>query len=158
MRIARCDIVSFLWFYGLCLAVQLGGAYFTQTSVRDWYPTLELSPLNPPGPVFGVVWSILYVLMAWAACRMHAVERSVNNRPLRWWLIQLLLGLLWCIVFFGMRDILGGLIVIIATTFATIVMAVFFWRRDGLAGLLVTPLLLWLTLATHLNLYIYLHN
>ena len=158
MRIHRCDIVSFLWFYGLCLGVQLGGAYFTQMGVISWYPALERSPLTPPGPVFGIVWSILYALMAWAACRMHGTERSIDNRPLRWWLVQLLLGLLWCIMFFGHGGILAGLIIISANTLAVIVTVVLFWRRNEVAALLMLPLLLWLTLATHLNLYIYLHN
>lgn len=156
--IKRCDITCFLWFYGLTLGIQLLGAYFTALSVNEWYPTLDKSPLTPPGAVFGIVWTILYFLMALAACRVFGRIGTISNRPLRWWLIQLLLGFIWCIVFFGQQSMLAGLIIICCTTLAAIVTTVLFWRRDDLAGLLMAPLVLWLTLATHLNLYIYLHN
>lgn len=158
MAIKRCDITCFLWFYGLCLAAQLGGAYFTAMGVNDWYLTLEKSPLNPPGPVFGIVWSILYILMALAACRVYDCHKHYNNRPLRWWFVQLLLGFIWCVMFFGHQAILSGLIIICCTTLATIVTTVLFWRHDDLSGILMLPLVLWLTLATHLNLFIYLNN
>lgn len=158
MLIQRRHIMSFFGFYGACLAVQLVGGYFTTLSVQSWYPTLDKSPLTPPGAAFGIAWSILYFLMALAATRVHCVLGGLRNWPLRWWAVQLALGLLWCIVFFGQQAILPGLIVIAATTLATILAVIYFWRTDALAGLLITPLLLWLTLATHLNLYIYLHN
>lgn len=157
MRLTKTSFLTFAAFYGMALAVQFGGAYFTATSVQDWYLTLERSPLNPPGPVFGIAWTILYFLMALAATRAYPHTKA-NRGPLVWWGVQLLLGFLWCVLFFGMRDTLGGLIVIICTTIAVIVTAVRFWRLDSLAGGLMAPLLLWLTLATHLNLYIYLNN
>ena len=31
---------------------------------KDWYDSLVKSPLNPPGWVFGLAWTILYILMA----------------------------------------------------------------------------------------------
>lgn len=154
----RCDIVCFLWFYGLCLGIQLLGGYFTAQGVVDWYPTLVKSPLTPPGAAFGIVWSILYALMAWAACRIYSGVGRANIRPLRWWFIQLLLGFIWCVVFFGRHDPVAGFIVLCGTTFAAIVATVLFWRLDEKAGLLMAPLVLWLTLATHLNLYILLNN
>lgn len=158
MTITRCTAISFIWFYGACLAAQLGGAYFTAMGVHDWYVPLEKSALNPPGYVFGIAWTLLYFLMAVAAARVCVVTNCRMNRPIRWWTIQLMLGFIWCIFFFGAHDIIGGLIIICATTLAAIVATVLFWRLDALAGLLMLPLVLWLTLATHLNLYIYLHN
>lgn len=158
LRMNRCNTISFLWFYGLCLAVQLGGSYFTSMGVERWYPALEKSPLNPPGIVFGVVWTLLYFLMAIAATRICIRIGNYTNRAIRWWAIQLLLGFIWCILFFGLQGMLAGLIIICAATLAAIVATVLFWRHDDLAGLLMLPLVLWLTLATHLNLYIYLHN
>ncbi len=158
MKIQRCDITCFLWFYGLTLGIQLLGAYFTSMGVQDWYPALVKSPLTPPGPVFGIVWSILYALMALAACRIYGCGDRSDKRPLLWWVAQLLLGFIWCILFFGLQGVLAGFIIICCTTLAVIVTTLLFWRIDPLAGMLMLPLLLWLTLATHLNLFILLNN
>lgn len=158
MKIQRCDINSFLWFYGLTLGIQLLSSYFTALGVSDWYPALDKSPLTPPGFVFGIVWTLLYALMALAACRVYGCMDKKDKRPLLWWLVQLLLGFIWCIMFFGMQAVLSGLIIICCATLAVIVTVVLFWRTDELAGILMLPLLLWLTLATHLNLFIYLNN
>jgi tryptophan-rich sensory protein len=148
----------FIGFYALCLIVQVAGAYFTDRSVHTWYPTLDKSPLTPPGVWFGIVWTTLYLLMALAATRVSAVIRTLRNRPLAWWAIQLILGLIWSIMFFGNQSVLGGLIIISATIVAVIVTTTLFWRVNAWAGIMMMPLTLWLTLATHLNLYIYLHN
>lgn len=158
MHIKRHHILAFLVFYALCLLIQVFGSYFTALSVSTWYPTLEKSPLNPPGYVFGIVWTILYILMAVAATRVFAITSTVKCRPLVWWAAQLLLGFIWCIVFFGQQGIFAGFIIISCTVLAAIVTAVLFWRVERLAGVLMMPLILWLTLATHLNLYLYLHN
>lgn len=61
-------------------------------------------------------------------------------------------------MFFGHRAIAEGLGVLIFTTMAVIVTFIYFFRIDGKAAAFLLPLVLWLTLATHLNLYIYLHN
>lgn len=158
MAMTRKSFLTFLAFYAATLLVQMVGGYFTGLSVQSWYPTLDKSPLTPPGYVFGIVWTMLYFLMAVAATRVHHVIGHLRNRPLAWWAIQLLLGLIWSIVFFGGQSSLSGIIIISATVLAVIVTLVLFWRVDALAGVLLLPLLLWLTLATHLNLYIVLHS
>jgi tryptophan-rich sensory protein len=158
MTLKRRHVPIFIYFYLLCFAVQWAGSYFTMLGVHDWYPQLDKSPLTPPGYVFGIAWTILYVLMAASATRAYAVIQRLRSQPFAWWLIQLLLGLLWSVLFFGHHEVLSGLLVISATLFAVLVTAILFWRVDEKAGALMLPLILWLTFASHLNLYIYLHN
>ncbi len=156
---ARCQrIARFFAFYACTLVAQIGGGYFTQMSVTSWYVALHKSPLSPPGVAFGIVWTILYVLMAVAAERIdHRVGR-VRCRALRWWAIQLLLGLDWCLVFFGERDIGLGLAVITANWLATVLTVYFFARVDKVAAWLMVPLLGWLSFASYLNFFIWQHN
>ena len=73
----------------LCLGVGAAGGLATAGAVRDWYPTLVKPPLNPPAWVFGPTWTLLYVLMAWAAflaCR----RVGLRSRPLALFGIQLI--------------------------------------------------------------------
>lgn len=151
-------IRRFIGFYALCVVVQVAGSYFTSAGVVSWYPALVRSPLNPPGYVFGIAWTLLYIAMAVAAALALPRLPRLNTWPLRWWLLQMLLGLLWCVVFFGAGQLFAGVVVLVATLVSAIVTAVLFWRVRPLAGWLLLPLVCWLTLATHLNLYIYLHN
>jgi tryptophan-rich sensory protein len=78
----------FLVFYGAALLIQFAGNYFTMMSVKTWYPTLVKSALTPPGYVFGIVWTILYILMSIAAWRVYRKEqRGYFSQALKlWWL------------------------------------------------------------------------
>lgn len=144
-------ISQFFIFYIPCLAVQLIGGYFTQLSVTTWYVGLKKSSLTPPGAVFGITWTLLYILMAIAATRIYRIRGTFKSRSLVWWLAQLLLGLIWTMVFFGSRDILLGFTVITANGLAVAFVTYRFWRVDRLAGGLLLPLLAWLIFATYLN-------
>lgn len=144
--------------YGLCMVVQLAGSAFTRQSVTDWYVTLAKSPLTPPGYMFGVVWTILYVLMAVAAARVAVQLGQWNSRPLRWWFIQLVAGLVWTMVFFGQRNPDHGLLILSLAWASTVISAVYFWRVQRRAALLMLPLLAWVSFACYLNNYIVLHN
>lgn len=151
-------LVPFLVSYGLCFVVQSVGAYLTQLSVNEWYPTLNKSPLTPPGVYFGIVWTTLYFLMALAATRIYLKRGTWRSRTFVWWLAQLLLGLLWSAVFFGHREPALGLMVILANWIAVAVTLYRFSRIDRLAAALIVPLLVWLSFATYLNQYIWQHN
>ncbi len=152
------NALRFIAAYGLCLVVQVLGGYFTQLSVNDWYQALNKSPLTPAGMWFGVAWTILYFLMALAAARIAKITGQWNNRPLRWWLVQLFVGLVWTMVFFGHRDIENGFYVIAFNWVAVLVTIVLFSRVNRVASALMLPLWAWLTFATYLNLYILQHN
>lgn len=138
--------------------VQMVGGWLTQLSVTSWYPTLTKSSLNPPGYVFGIVWSILYVLMALAAARVYFIRQSARSRSLAWWTIQLVLGLLWTAVFFGQREMMLGLVVILMSWLAVAFVTIRFYQIDRLAGLLMLPLLCWISFASYLNAFIVAHN
>lgn len=152
------NALRFIVAYGLCLAVQALGGYFTNMSVHGWYQELNQSPLTPAGMWFGIAWTILYFLMALAVARIAKITGQWNNRPLRWWLIQLLTGLVWCVVFFGLRDIERGFYVIAFNWVAVMVTIVLFSRMNRLASALMLPLWAWLTFASYLNLYMLQHN
>lgn len=141
----------FVIFYGLCLIVQLLGGYVTQLSVHDWYQGLAKSELTPPGAVFGIVWTILYFLMALAATRIYLIRGTLRSSTMVWWFIQLILGLIWSFVFFGHREVLLGLVVITLNWTAVIDTIQKFEKIDRKAALMMAPLLAWITFAAYLN-------
>lgn len=140
----------------LCLLTGLLGGLATSTSVDTWYVTLQKPAWTPPGPVFGPVWTVLYLMMAVAA---WLVWKERSRRPVRIplavFICHLPVNAAWSWLFFGCQrpDLaffwIGFLWVWIAVT-----IFLFLTVRPWAAGLLV-PYLLWVTFAQVLNFEIY---
>jgi translocator protein len=146
------DILGFVAFFALCLAVSAVGGAATASSVGTWYQTLAKPSFNPPDWVFAPVWSALYFMMALAGWRVWRLD---GLRRARWALslfaLQLALNLAWSIVFFGLRSIGAALIEIVVLLLAILATTAVFWQRDRVAGMLFTPYAGWVAYATALN-------
>jgi tryptophan-rich sensory protein len=115
----------------------------------DWYDSLEQPSIAPPGATFGIVWTILYAMIAvsgWLAWRS-----TTRPEPTIAWAVQMALNLAWTSVFFGLETIGGGLIVIALLFVAIVVSAVVAWRVSRPAALLLVPYLAWVAFAAVLN-------
>ncbi|MBM3201774.1 MAG: tryptophan-rich sensory protein, partial [Chlamydiae bacterium] len=66
----RKNITSFLLFILLIVAIEWVGHVLTMSSVTDWYLTLKKPSWNPPGYVFGPIWTILYIMIAISGWRV----------------------------------------------------------------------------------------
>ena len=67
-------------FIAICLAVSGAGALFTAGSVQEWYPVLQKPAWTPPSWLFGPVWTILYLMMAFAAWLVWRRRKSARVR------------------------------------------------------------------------------
>jgi tryptophan-rich sensory protein len=119
---------------------------------NPWFAVLEKPAIYPPPAAFGIVWSILYVLMGFAAA-MIASAWGARGRPvaLAVFVIQLALNLAWTPVFFGLHRITAALWVIAVLDVLVLLTIVLFWRVRRIAGLLLLPYLGWILFATALT-------
>ncbi len=153
MRAKRGGFLSLIGSILLCQAVGVLGAFATRSSLRTWYPRLRKPSFQPPPAVFGPVWTALYTLMGIAAFlvrRQEPVDIRAG-RALRAFRAQLILNGLWSFLFFGLRSPAAGLADIAALWAVLAVTVVRFFRVSRLAGLLLTPYLLWTSFAAVLN-------
>lgn len=136
----------------LCQGVGLMGARWTAPEIPHWYRALSKPSFNPPGWVFGPVWTLLYVLMAVAAWRISLSEPSpLRNAAITLFVLQLALNLFWSWIFFRRHAIgaaLGELIVLWLAIAATTMV---FSRIDLAAAWLMAPYWAWTTFAAVLN-------
>ena len=140
----------------VCLGVSAIGGGITASSVATWYPTLHKSSLTPPNWVFAPVWTALYILMAVAAWRVWGQRRRYSLKgPLVCFFTQLLLNLLWTVVFFGMRKLDAAMGVIAVLLLAVAITTAVFCRIDRLAGAIFILYLGWTAFATYLMLVIW---
>ena len=126
----------------------LSGRSVPAGSDSPWYMALAKPPLTPPGWLFPVAWTILYVLIGLAlAMVLHA--RGARGRWLGVGLfaLQLALNLTWTPVFFGMHQVGTALIVILAMLVTAIATTIVFAGIRRTAGWLMVPYLVWISFA-----------
>lgn len=126
------------------------GSIFTTPNIESWYKNVVKPPIAPPNWVFGPVWTILFILMGVALYRVW-MKKSLGDKKLNWWWIQLGLNILWSILFFGYRNPGLAMVEIIVLWVAIYKTIVSFGKIDKLASKLLIPYLAWVTFASALN-------
>ncbi|MBU0646437.1 tryptophan-rich sensory protein [Patescibacteria group bacterium] len=147
----------------LPMAVGLASSSFTSMSVQTWYLVLEKPALNPPGWIFGPVWTILYLLMGYALWRIMQVKMTKKNEvdkrlAVLLFSTQLFLNFFWSIIFFGLWSPGGALIEIMLMWLFIAATLLAFLKLDRRAGYLLVPYILWVSFATYLNYSIWFLN
>ena len=147
--------------YAISIAVALavGGlsALLTGDSMEK-YKALNQPPLAPPGWVFPIVWTILFVLMGVGAAMVFLSDSSSKKKPIAIYGLQLTVNFFWTILFFLLEARLFAFFWLLLLLGLAVWMAVSFARVNKAAGLLQIPYILWLLFAGYLNLAVYLLN
>ncbi|WP_128893003.1 TspO/MBR family protein [Erythrobacter sp. HKB08] len=117
-----------------------------------WFQSLVKPSIFPDPIWFGIVWTILYVMMGLALALICAAW-GAKGRTLAiiLFVVQFALNIAWTPVFFGAYQMTGGLIVLGLLAIALIATIVAFWRIRALAGALLIPYLAWVGFASVLN-------
>lgn len=136
------------------------GTIFTVSAIPTWYATLAKPALNPPGWIFGPVWTMLYLLMGIAAFLVW--NRGWDRKDVRGALavfgLQLVLNAFWSIIFFGLHSPLWALIDIALMWLTIVWTMVLFYKVSKPAMWLLVPYILWVSFAVYLNYSIWILN
>ena len=117
-----------------------------------WFDALEKPALMPPGWLFGVAWTILYILMGLAlAIVLHARGAKGRGPAIVLFLVQLVMNLAWSPLFFRAHQVGSALMLILALIVVVAITIWLFARIRRVAGLLLLPYLAWLAFASFLN-------
>lgn len=143
----------FLTYLAACGAAAATGAMFQP---GEWYRGLSKPRWTPPDWLFPVAWTVLYLSMSAAAARVAMLPDT--GQALALWSVQIALNTLWTPVFFGLRRIGAGLVVIGLLWLAVAATMVAFWQVDRIAGALFVPYLVWVTVAGMLNRSVWYRN
>ena len=146
-----------IYLKSILTTVILGGLVGLIISGFIDYETLERPPFSPPSSIFPIVWTILYILMGIS----YGILKSnglVNQEINLIYYSQLVVNLLWPILFFVLEWRLLAFLWIILLIVLVINMIIKFYNKNKLAGLLQIPYLIWLIFAAYLNLGVYLLN
>ncbi len=131
----------------------------TMGGIQGWYQTLNRSPLNPPGWVFGAVWTVLYGVLAvatWFIWRQR--EEHVIAPALMLFGLHMLLNWSWSFVFFEFHMIGLSFFWILAILGLAATLFFIFRPISATAAYLLLPYMGWLGFAAYLSFYIWQNN
>ncbi len=122
------------------------------------FNSLKSPFLSPPGFIFPIVWTILYVLMGISSYLIYNENDYQSSFCLKIYALNLFINFLWSPIFFGLGLRLFSFIWIIILDIVVIYMIICFYKVNKKAAYLQIPYLIWCLYATYLNLAFYLLN
>lgn len=126
-------------------------SYFTRFGIDNWYNALEKPFGTPPNEIFAPVWALIYGLMIISFYLILTVASPLRRVARQLFIAQLLIQIIWCILFFyeGMLGAAFGVIVFLDVVVWQMLKV--FKQIRPLSAWLNYPYLLWLCYATFLN-------
>lgn len=149
---------EFLWPLGVASAVAIvvaiGGAVLTE--IGPWYESLRKPSWKPPDWAFGPVWTTIFVLTVIAAALAWVAAEGTGARPLIFWALTInaVLNIAWSAIFFKMRRPDWALREVALLWLSILGLIAALGSVSALAGILLVPYLVWVSIASFLNLRI----
>jgi translocator protein len=133
------------------VVMSAGGAAITD--LGPWYKALTLPHWQPPGPVFGIIWTTIYVLASIAAVLGW---RTVNTKDvaikfLGVFGVNCVLNLMWSFLFFRMHRPDWALYQVGFFWLSILALILYVGSRTKVGGALLVPYIVWVTIAVFLN-------
>ncbi len=142
--------------YAICIVLVEAAGFtagmLTREGTQLYAEMIRKPPLSPPGIVFPIAWTVLYALMGLGLARVILCDPSVNrSRGIVFFVIQFVLNLAWCFIFFGAMRFGMALVELLCMLAAVIAMYYYFRKTDAMAAKLQIPYIIWLCFAAYLN-------
>lgn len=151
----KINIKELLFYIFITLIIGSIPSIFIVTN--NVYETLNKPFLSPPGFLFPIVWTILFILMGISIYRVSNININKRNNLIIYF-SQLVVNALWTPIFFGLNMYLFAFIWLLILIVLVIVMLFSFKKIDKISFYINIPYLIWLLFAGYLNLFIYILN
>lgn len=142
----------------VALPLCIGGisAMLTGDMMKEYF-LMNKPPLSPPGWLFPIVWTILYVMMGLASYLVmtSTTDKTLLIKALVFYTIQLALYFFWSILFFNMSLYLWAFAELSAMWICIFITMILFFKASVPAGVLMIPYMLWSSFALYLNFAVY---
>ncbi len=122
------------------------------------YSAISQPALSPPGYIFPIVWTILYILMGISSYIIYTSGSPSTTDALSVYTLQLFFNFFWSILFFKFSLFFPSFVWLLLLIFLIIIMILKFYSINPIAAYLQIPYLLWCLFAAYLNLMIYILN
>tara|TARA_R110000787_G_scaffold166642_6_gene279662 strand:- start:1161 stop:1625 length:465 start_codon:yes stop_codon:yes gene_type:complete len=124
--------------------------------MTNWYLSLTKASWTPPGWVFGAAWTT--IMICFSIYLMYLFTKKYTDKKLSLFIIQVIFNVSWNYIFFNQHQVLLALIVITLLTALIFYLFFTYLKEQKKTSYLLLPYMIWLCIATSLNLYIFIHN
>ena len=150
--------------YSVSIAIPLAigalSAFITKDSMNI-YEDINLPPLAPPGWLFPIVWTLLFVLMGVSSAMIYLRRKDdpkAVKHALTYYAMSLIANLAWSIIFFNFT-VFGFAFLCLSLLLYLIIRTILaYYKIYPIAAYLQIPYALWVAFAGYLNLMIYILN
>ena len=145
----------------LFLLINFGGLAFGSWLMNngpktDWYLNLTKAPWTPPGWVFGAARTS--IMICFSIYLIFLFTKDYNQKKLFLFSIQFILNVSWNYLFFNKHEVFIAFISIVLLTALIFFLFFHYYKALKKVSYLLLPYMIWLCIATSLNLYILIHN
>ena len=161
----KFNIVKFI--VAILIPLLVGGvsAFITKDAMMVFY-TIKKPPLAPPGILFPIVWSILYVLMGISSYlinelnvdKLSGKKVALRKNTLIIYVVQLVFNFFWSIIFFKFSMYKFAFVWLVILWIMVFIFIKNAMKLNKTAAYLMIPYLLWMTFAGYLNIMISIFN
>ena len=124
--------------------------------MNTWYRTLKKAPWTPPGWVFGAAWTS--IMICFSIYLIFLFTKQYSQKKIFLFSIQFILNVSWNYLFFNKQEVFIALISITLLTALIFFLFFHYYKELKKVSYLLLPYMIWLCIATSLNLYILIHN
>ena len=151
------QIRAIIVFVFISLATGLVAGLISSGAMAD-YAAMTKPPFAPPGYIFPIIWTVLYILMGIGAGLVWCAHSPFRETGICLYALQLAVNFLWPIIFFVEGWYFAAFLWLLLLLALVIAMTYTFYRAKPLAAYLQAPYIVWLVFAGILNLWIALTN
>ncbi|TDU39832.1 TspO/MBR related protein [Gelidibacter sediminis] len=137
-------------------ALGLGVFLMGDGATSQWYTSLNQAPWTPPNWMFGAAWTLIMLCFSLYMALLYL--KQPTKKVITLFALQVVLNVAWNFVFFNQYQLFIGFIIITALTFIITVFLVTYFKVMKIKNILILPYVIWIFVATSLNLYILINN
>ena len=156
MEDKKQKINSYIIIIASILVVAVLGSIFVNLGM-DWYDTLKKPSEFVPDILIPVVWTVIYVIFAIVLC-LWVSRQGLPKNIVVLLIINGILNILWCLIFFTFKQKLLGLVTIILLLIMAYVLVQEIKKSNKLYYYLTAIYPIWASIATTLNLALWILN
>ena len=143
----------------VCESAGIIGSIFTAPAIGGWYANLSKPSFSPPSWIFAPIWTVLFALMGVALFFVWLSYNKASQKKdkikaksaIIIFFVQLIVNVLWSILFFGLQNPGAAFAEIIILWFEIVITIYAFAKVSQTAAWLLVPYLLWVSFAAYLN-------
>nr|WP_318000530.1 TspO/MBR family protein [uncultured Faecalibacillus sp.] len=143
----------------LIIPLLVGGlsALLTRQQMET-YMHLNKPLLSPPGWLFPIVWTFLYILMGISSYMIYISQDDRRENTLIIYAFQLFINFCWPLFFFNLHNYFIALMILLVLIVTVIYMMILFKQINKTSFYLNIPYIIWLFFALYLNFMIFINN